>query len=694
MRSWKNIILVLVTVFAILIQLAVPTLAYADGETDPPPPTEVIVEPPPPTEESVTNEVPVATEVPVTGEISTEVPVVTEVPSVADTLLADPTVVEEPELLEVLEQLPAETDVMVLDETGEVVPLATQEAAEIIVVGDPVWCEAGSMPNVHNLGCSSSFTSLSELVAGFVPTDDGTIWIENVEDSGSEVKIDGYGSWWGASGFKLTLQGGWDGAFNGLGTITATNSVFDVPISIVNWTGAVTVNNITIDGTTGTGLEVTTKGNINLSDVTAVNNTDNGAHLNNCYLMATLKCGGTGDVTLTGTNTFSGNGSYGLWVESTGAIEVNNVTANNNADSGGRINNTAYWSYISVPITLRNSNFIGNGYTGLSVGSYGDITLQNVIASGNAGDYGALLGNTYGTGNVALIGTNIFNNNHGTGLSVDTDGNITLENVTADGNSDGIFLYQGVAGPAISISNVTTRNNCYGLFLDSSNDTAVNVGNIADNTVGIRKANDTDPLVLNHVTFSGNTTNIASGFVDCENQNGGGGGSVTTLIAPQQQVEFILDCLHQQFYPVTLPNGDQVKIVCPVSGKASITRLDNTMLPAGLPEGYTYASAFSLEVFQGVEAISYIDEGGHIKMSFRVSSMQAGSDYSILYWDNGGWAPLKDFMLDENGQPRSFNLHPNDPRKILSGLNFVSTGNSSRAETSTNFPGIFVLVQH
>jgi hypothetical protein len=666
----------------------------------------VAVEPLPPTEEpaagEISAELPVVTEVPVTGEISTEVPVVTvtEVPSVAETLLADPTVVEEPELLEVLEQLPAETDVVVLDETGEVVPLATQEAAEIIMGGDPMWCPTGEKPG--DLNCLGFHSTINELVAvdGWSIMSPGTIWISsgNILEPG-HVNIDGltYVHWVGEA---LTLQGGWNGKQDSSGTLTidilsgaVVNSTFSVPISIVNWTGVVTVNNITIDGVTGTGLTVTTTEDINLSNVIAGNNTAYGAHLDNCHLIG-WTCNGTGNVTLTGSNTFSGNGNDGLWVESTGIIEVNNVTANNNVGSGADIDNTAYWSYISVPITLRDSNFTGNGYNGLSVGSYGDITLQNVIASNNAGDYGTILSNQYGTGDIILTGTNIFNNNHGSGLSVYTDGNITLENVTADGNSDGIFLYQGVAGPAISMSNVTARNNCYGLFLDSSNDTAINVGNIADNIIGIRKANDTDPLVLNHVTFSGNTTNIASGFVDCGNQNGGGGGTVTTLIAPQQQVEFILDCLHQQFYPVTLPNGDQVKIVCPVSGKARITRLDNTMLPAGLPEGYTYASAFSLEIFQGVEAISYIDEGGHIEMSFRVPSMQAGSDYSILYWDNGGWAPLKDFMLGENGQPRKFKLHTGDPREILSGLNFVSLGIGPQAEASTNFPGIFVLAQH
>jgi hypothetical protein len=53
---------------------------------------------------------------------------------------------------------------------------------------------------------------------------------------------------------------------------------------------------------------------------------------------------------------------------------------------------------------------------------------------------------------------------------------------------------------------------------------------------------------------------------------------------------------------------------------------------------------------------------------------------------------LKHFILDENGQPRVFDLDAN--RQILSGLKFVFSETGSYVETSTNFPGIFVLVEY
>src|SRR5690348_15957218 len=42
-----------------------------------------------------------------------------------------------------LEQLPEGTEIVVLDEVGDVVPLATEEAAQAVLVGDPIWCPTG-----------------------------------------------------------------------------------------------------------------------------------------------------------------------------------------------------------------------------------------------------------------------------------------------------------------------------------------------------------------------------------------------------------------------------------------------------------------------------------------------------------------------------------------------------------------------
>jgi hypothetical protein len=167
-----------------------------------------------------------------------------------------------------------------------------------------------------------------------------------------------------------------------------------------------------------------------------------------------------------------------------------------------------------------------------------------------------------------------------------------------------------------------------------------------------------------------------------------------------EQGEFELNCIGQSGFAVNLPNGDLVNIFCPVSGRARIYRVDNTTLPAILPTGYTYASAFTLDILQDKKPIPVITEGGYIKASFVAQPLQLGNTYAVLYWDEAAktWIELKDIIKDAQGNPSNFDLLPGDPdnngRKILSGVNLVTRDGLERVEVLTNFPGIFVLAQY
>lgn len=294
MKAYKNIIFVLVIGLAILAQLANPTLARADGETPTLPaepttevaPTAVPVATEAPTlsEESATQvvptELPVATEVstlpvvPATEAAPTELQIATEASGDSDIIPVEvpptvaPVVADEPTLLEVIREIPAETDIVVLDESGQPVPLVTQAAADIIVLGDPRWCPGTSIP-VSFAGCTASRLTMADLLSidgGYINTQnvDGTIWIASgtIADTNA-IWIDGstYTNW---ANYALTLKGGWTGT--AAGTISGTSD-FSVPISIINWNNNVTVNNITINGTgTETGLTVTTTGNVDIKD--------------------------------------------------------------------------------------------------------------------------------------------------------------------------------------------------------------------------------------------------------------------------------------------------------------------------------------------------------------------------------------------------------------------------------------------
>ena len=67
-------------------------------------------------------------------------------PSPTDTVNDTTQIVQEPTTMsEVLDQIPADTAVVVTID-GQIEPLATQDAADAIVAGDPVWCPGSSAP--------------------------------------------------------------------------------------------------------------------------------------------------------------------------------------------------------------------------------------------------------------------------------------------------------------------------------------------------------------------------------------------------------------------------------------------------------------------------------------------------------------------------------------------------------------------
>ncbi len=150
-----------------------PTTVYADGETPPPPPTteasdtdgetgegdagdtateeEVAEEP---AEE--TSEEPVEDETSASEEGTEELPADETAEEVADEGAA-----EEPSLIE---QVPENTEVVVLNSEGEVEPLATQEAAEAVLESDPIWCPGSQAPTPGATAAQDTYSSFDELL--------------------------------------------------------------------------------------------------------------------------------------------------------------------------------------------------------------------------------------------------------------------------------------------------------------------------------------------------------------------------------------------------------------------------------------------------------------------------------------------------------------------------------------------------
>lgn len=561
---------------------------------------------------------------------------------------------EEPALLDVQQEIPQDTSIVVLDANGQPVPLAAQDAAEIIANSDPVWCPAGQAPTIGANGCSGSYSTLADLVSALGPSisQDGTIWITAgpVADSAA-VAINGstYPTW---SNYKLGLQGGWCG-LDGV-ICVVDSSVFSVPISISNWNNDVAIRLVDVQN-----------GNLTLSNI-------------------------NGNVDLGYINSFNGP------TPSDGNIVLSRVSGNVSI------------GYVNAPrISISNSTITNGGSISLSsVGA--DVYINGVTVDGAAGS--ALGISTNGTHAVSVTNSR-FTNNHadysrvfpwGDGADIfPSGGNVTITNSEFGGNDWGLWLQD--AGNVSIMRSVFNVNNVDLSAWCALNAIALTFPDLIPINLNVNPdctySTPVDSRSSQPVTVISRTNTRGLFFTENKPRN----------LVYQGKSVFFLECRPDQYnFKVNLPNGDKVEIYCPVSGKATITRLDNTTLPAELPTGYAFASAFQVEILQPVvpltinpatndynrAPIPVITEGGHITASFATSRLQAGGNFSVLYWDevSGKWISLKDFMYGRN-----FKLIPDDPqdkRIVVSGVLPNTRNIPARVEVSTNFPGIFVLAQH
>jgi hypothetical protein len=415
---------------------------------------------------------------------------------------------------EVVVEIPEDTNVVVLNEEGENLPLATQEAAELVHNGDPIWCPAGvAVPMPNQNGCSPSFgrfNGADGLLAWLQANDPGkagTVWIESTYNSstansgasdGNSVVFNG-GMLANMSQFALTLKGGWEGA--GTGTINGTSTFNGTSLNIIGWKGSVTlsdilITNVAAGSTCGSALCVETDGVIKLERINSSGNdgTLNGADLAN-----------TGSVTSNSVtvvdSSFSENVGVGLIIDTDGAVTLKKVTALGNATGDGvRIDNTYDGVASSVSITDSNFNHNGNNLadSGLYVLSNGSITLTGVLAVDNSG-VGVALDNVPGTGNITLAGTNVFNNNGGFGLYMLSKGSITARHLIANNNdTEGVFIDNtfSTVPKAVTISGSGQFNNNGGGGLFIASNGAVTLTNLiaTSNGGGVFIDND-GPLV-------------------------------------------------------------------------------------------------------------------------------------------------------------------------------------------------------
>src|SRR5689334_13244145 len=147
--------------------------------------------------------------------------------------------------------------------TAAYLPGSLRKTIPSLASADPLWCPSGVAPTPNANGCTKAYPNLyaliNDIVNGIIPQPglDGTIWIEmGPDNSPSNIILDAnaLGTW---SMTRLTFQGGWDGV-SGSTNIIGVSS-FTKYIDILDWKNQITVNDLSISGTTDTGLAVSTR---------------------------------------------------------------------------------------------------------------------------------------------------------------------------------------------------------------------------------------------------------------------------------------------------------------------------------------------------------------------------------------------------------------------------------------------------
>ncbi len=261
------------------------------------------------------------------------------------------------------------------------------------------------------------------------------------------------------------------------------------------------------------GLEIISRGNVSLTNVEAQNpNGDDGVRIDNTS--------GIGNVTVNGKiNVFENNGGDGLSIVSHGEISLTNIMASFNSGRGIDLRN-AYSGYDAknVRITATGGKTMNtlhnNGSESLHVVSFGTISVNKVEAVENS--IHAYLQNSGSPDFKTVTVTNsVFNETIGQGLQISANGSVSLSNIWASGNlSNGLYIdNQAAADQDVSVkSSTVSTNNGSGAYIVSSGlvkvDRSTFIHNNGDGVYADNSTGTEGMLVQNNMS----TLNASSGF--------------------------------------------------------------------------------------------------------------------------------------------------------------------------------------
>jgi hypothetical protein len=419
-------------------------------------------------------------------------------------------------------------------------------------------------------------------------------------------------------------------------------------------------------------------------------------------------------------SSFNNNSFDALYAIAGKNVSVTSIKANGNQANGGSAQGSTFLS-AGGNINIGNSQFNSNNYDALHAATFGSITM-----TGSFADQNALLGHNLDAGTVleangpVSISNSSFSNNKWDGLKAQTTNSISLMDVKADSNESsgitnaGTFLIAGgniaidpssfsnnkgdgliaQAGGNISMAGAQFVNNgASGAVLTAGNDISSHCDRFEGNTGYGAAATLPGTLTFNGSFFQGNVVGdynlsgggtVAFGGDTCEGKTkyktptappayllGATPAATPAAAAPQLNVLSVtdgqtvnLDCTNYSGSTLALSNRDQIILLCPVTGQATLKHVAVDALPSKLDTTMTYQSGMDAQVTQNGQAATTLN--GPMKVDFVIpSSAQGTTQLSILHWDGTQWVDV-----GGTATPDGF------------------------IETITNQTGTFVLVSH
>ncbi len=589
---------------------------------------------------------------------SESLPAATDLPLLDAPLVSDPAPAVELTVAQVFEQAP-QTDIIILDDQGDPLPLTSQTASVVAQVADPMWCPAGVLPN--GSGCSANFSSFSALLSDMKTNSttyakDGVIYLEKPGAGGfsnnfilSDADTSLGTAYDTLKAFGLTIRGGWNGGttstFSGQSTFNQT--FLQVGSSANPWGGVLTVQDIIFDAPSSSGLTVYAP-SVTLNNVQSSRST-----------------------------------GHGIVINQAGTVVLNNVVSDRNSSSGVYVNGTG----VGSRVTVNGGTFTRNSRYGIEILN-GFMVTQTPPAFGSGGSANTLGGSLISTPSPTATKTATFTaTNTATFTATNTATETPTNTATFTATNTATFTPTNTA-TFTPTETATETPTSTATFAPTETATETPTSTATFTPTETATETPTNTATFTPTETATETPTSTATFTPTETATETPTNTATFTPTSTQAV-ILRSAPRRTPVPPALPGqplipvtgGSLIKIDCQgsvnytlqpdgtriifnnlCSYNATIDSVPAEGLAHPLPENSLYLNGVSVSVLNSVANVSVLPDGASVLVEFILPAGVRSTSLSVLFWDGSKWIELSGgsvtagYYQVENDHPGTFIL--------------------------------------